>query len=182
MALQALAGHLLADSSCEAAIIDTAGSFSPLRLRDIIAHRLAAQRHAINNQVRPVHAKSTEGIIKVGEDMTEEATRMLDRVRVMRVFDFAGVVEATSEIIQIWEVHERELAEHREKFRAEHGIRSSQDEEDEDMGDLVESGGGYSDLTLDSGCITMIVIDNIANVVNEEMSKSQVQGKLLLVQ
>ena len=155
----------------EAVVIDTTGSFSPLRLRDVIVERMGG-----GSTDRGVRKKSREMV-------EEEAMRMLDRVRIMRVFDLAGVLEAVSEIIGIWEVHERETAERREKVRRmEWGIASSQDgeEEEESVKNLLRESGeeGREMEEEEKGCITMIIIDNITNVVNAEISKSQVRGKL----
>ena len=160
-------------------MIDTAGTFSPTRLRDIIASRLSAREDTGRDQSM-ARKDSHKAVVEYRESGIEAATNMLDRVRVMRVFDLTGVLEATSEIIEIWEAYERKKVESRQRSRRmERGIASSQDEEDEDMGGLLtESEDDECEPDLDGGCITMIIIDNIANVVNAELSKSQVQGKL----
>ena len=121
--------------------------------------------------------------------MIEQASLMLDRVKVMRVFDFAGVVEAVSEVNGLNETitqrpnkppsvgfekrrdeiedSEEELDEEEEELRGESRAANS------NVHDIQSSGP-------QGGTIGMIVFDTITNVVSAMMVKSQVQGQALL--
>ncbi len=119
-------------------------------------------------------------------EATDRATSMLDRVKVMRVFDFAGVVEAIGEVGEMWEavLRAREDANEREAHskQATKGIVDSEDEAEEMLDDLpcpakssLEE--NVSSPTTDgAGQIGVIVIDTITNIVSTMMSKSQIPG------
>ena len=153
------------------AVIDTTGSFSPLRMRDVLVFRLEARLQRGDYQL----------LKKAGtrDDLVEQATVMLDRVKVMRTFDFAGMVEAVSEVRELKErlpvkagTVEAAVTEKMDE------VRDSEEEPDEDHLrplQLASDGGQGVDKT-----IGMIVIDTITNVTNSVMSKSQVQGQALL--
>lgn len=134
-----------------------------------------------------MYEKRTSGLEKSKEAMVGEATSMLDRVKVMRVFDFAGVVEAISEVNELMEVITRKF----DKLRVvaiegrKEGIADSEDELDEDDDEEPQSDPYRGTVSLDdlpgtSGPIGMIIVDTITNVVSAMMVKSQVQGQALL--
>lgn len=114
------------------------------------------------------------------EPLQEQATVMLDRVKVMRVFDLAGVIEAISEA--------RELCERRNYCGQERGnvvtcvqrseeVANSEDEEEEvSISDAVRELGPEKELVSADGSLVMIVVDNITNVVSATMSKNQTEG------
>ena len=119
----------------------------------------------------------------------EKAISMLDRVKVMRVFDFAGVVEAISEVKDMME----EIAQKSEKTpvlafhekRDEVGDSEEElDEEDEELQaePKQESAtlGNHQGSEPYSVSIGMIIFDTITNVVSAMMAKSQIQGQALL--
>ncbi len=123
------------------------------------------------------------------EAMVEKATSMLDRVQVMRVFDFSGVVEAVSEVNELME----DIAQRSdkppvvafEKRRDEVGDSEEElDEEDEDLQGKPQRGSVNLDNVQGSGShsgpIGMIIVDTITNVVSAMVAKSQVQGQALL--
>ena len=136
-----------------------------------------------------MYEKRTSILEKSKEAILEKATSCLDRVKVMRVFDFAGVVEAISEVNELIEEvapkaqkppvvpvkrmvgevgdSEEELDEEDEELQAEPSRDSV------DLGILHGSDSG-------SGRIGMVILDTITNVVSAMMSKSQVQGQALL--
>ena len=167
---------MLAHQTGEVAIIDTTGAFSPLRLRDVIAWRLSCLSRQTGYEhsgyiYEVIPPKRVEGNSAL---LDEVATRMLDRVKVMRVFDFVGVAEAVGEVGQLlrrgWNIVEEGLLQ--EHPRREKEVPSRQAIDNEDLSDdhvkvnntsLIEGFG-------------MVVIDNIANLVNSTMSISQVQG------
>ena len=111
---------------------------------------------------------------------------MLDRVKVMRVFDVTGLVEAVGEITENCEQLAEVSAESRALKRAV--VADSEDELSED-GICAESEGpesGDREQLLESqdngimptrdGRIGMVIIDTIADIFGPLMGKSQIQG------
>ena len=168
-----VASHLLAFPLGEVAFIDSFGSFSPLRLRDVLVFRLQAKYHResyqqsgyVYEKAQPKAEESRQGFI-------DEATTMLDRVKVMRVFDFAGIVEAVGELGEMREHVLRVSGKAAGKARAE--IDDSEEELDQDEDPLAQQ------VSKDAGQVGLIAIDSIANVVGSLMAKSQTQGQALL--
>ena len=112
-------------------------------------------------------------------EASEKATSMLDRVKVMRVFDFAGLAEAIGEVAEVCESVIEGANGHGVRRRT--SVADSEDEADE--GDAIDDGqrSPPDDATTHVGSISMIVIDTIANVVSSVMAKSQVQGKVTVL-
>ena len=171
---------MLNDGCGEAAVIDTTGSFSPLRLRDVLIFRLEAQWQHLAYQ----HSGCMyEGTASRNDDKlvqsTAKATSMLDRVKVMRVFDFAGVVEAVGEIREMRErtsLKTNASATIATKGRGE--VHDSEEESD----DEAEPPAGKAEKTNESSDenIGMIIIDTFTNVTSSILSQSQVNGQALL--
>lgn len=187
IAFNVIASYLSNHENGEVAFIDTTGSFSPLRLRDVLACRLLAQsQRARYQQAGYMYEKLLPGSDAVGHDATEKATSMLDRVKVMRVFDFAGVVEAIGEVGQTWEavIQAREDANDREaqSKKGAKGVADSEDEAEEMLDDLPDPERQTEEETPsftpsdETGQVGVIVIDTITNVVSSMISKSQIQG------
>lgn len=126
----------------------------------------------------------------------EQATRLLDRVQVMRVFDFAGVVEAMGEVGRICDIKNERLQQvetcgeadqaHEEKEEAEQNRarRVVEDSEDESS-NLSDSSSSKKSTCLgvltgnvkaQASRMSMIVIDSIAPVVTAILLKDQIQG------
>ena len=107
------------------------------------------------------------------------AVKMLDRVKVMRVFDFAGVVEAIGEVGEMWEKLDRDQVTPADKttavFNPDDEIPNSQDSDDSEERKPSRATGNKPQTAPAVG-IGMIVIDNIANPISSIMAKSQVQG------
>lgn len=116
----------------------------------------------------------------VEHEATDKASSMLDRVKVMRVFDFAGVVEAIGEVGEMWEAVSQERKA--QSTKATKDIPDSEDEGEEMLDDfanperLTPKEDLTSTTTDGAGQIGVIVIDTITNVVSSMMSKSQIQG------
>ncbi len=172
----AIASHLLEERDSqrtgrEAALIDTMGGFSAVRLRDVLVFRLRARwGSVISNGDR--RGKEEEELI------LHKATQMLAMVRVMRVFDLVGVMEALGEIGEK-RVEERSRGERKRKLEVE----DSEDEE-EDCGEehtkaQQRKGSVGQDDSKEDG-VGLIVIDSIANVASSVISQSPMQGQALL--
>ena len=129
----------------------------------------------------------------MGEDLIEEATSILDRVKVMRIFDVAGLVEAVGEIAELCD-NVADVAIQNETVSRVAGQRIVADSEAESEGDDqvahdnlgtkgyerssdIENGGM---LSATDGKIGMLVIDTIASVFGPLMTKSQVQGRFAI--
>ena len=136
-----------------------------------------------------MYEKRTSTLESSKEALLEKATSCLDRVKVMRVFDFAGVVEAISEVNELMEEAAQkaqkpsvvpfkrlvdEVGDSEEELDEEdEGLQAEPRRESLDLGILHGSDPG-------SGRIGMVILDTITNVVSAMMSKSQVQGQALL--
>ena len=136
-----------------------------------------------------MYEKRTSALGNSKEAVSERATSFLDRVKVMRVFDFAGVVEAISEVNELMEevapkAQKPPVVPFKKMVDKVGDSEEELDEEDEelqaaprresvDLGILHGSDHG-------SGRIGMVILDTITNVVSAMMSKSQVQGQALL--
>lgn len=154
--MHAAAWHLLQDRSSQVALIDSTGSFSAVKLKDIIAS-LRAHKQA-------PHAGA--GV--------EDVVQCLGRVRVMRVFDLAGASECLQEIAAAWgEADPLEKADRKPVLE----IRSSQDEEDDlDAVPEAEDGAAAAPGPRVEKFAKMIIVDHVSNIVGREFSHDQIEG------
>ncbi|KAF2794823.1 hypothetical protein K505DRAFT_360720 [Melanomma pulvis-pyrius CBS 109.77] len=90
LALGLLTTSLLSSPSSLAAIIDTTGNLDVLRIYSLLIMQLHQDSHLLRIQ------KDAVGSVDLAVD--DLARKMLDRVKIMRVFDLEGVVEAMEEI------------------------------------------------------------------------------------
>ncbi len=122
-----------------------------------------------------------------GEDdaFVEEATKMLDRVKVMRVFDLAGVAEAVGEVGEMIErvVERSEIRSDEAKANQRLGseVGDSEAESSEEDNEPVAPATQGPSSSNDQGKIGVIIIDSMTQVVSAIMNKSQTQGHALLV-
>lgn len=109
----------------------------------------------------------------------EMALKMLDRVKVMRVFDFAGVVEAIGEVGEMYQKLDMDLVAPVDRtttaFSPGNEIPNSQDSDDSEEHDASRDTSKRLATATAPG-IGMVVLDNIANPISSIMAKSQVQG------
>ncbi len=102
LAVHAMATYLLTQEQeqgqgqGQVAIIDTTGAFSPLLLRDVILARLQGGLHKGGDGDEDIPNEEACGWSR--DQMLKRALRLLDRVKIMRAFDFDGVVEAVEEV------------------------------------------------------------------------------------
>lgn len=126
----------------------------------------------------------------------EQATRLLDRVQVMRVFDFAGVVEAMGEVGRICDTKNERLQQvetyaeadqvHEEEDEAEQeGARKVVEDSEDESSNLSDSPSSKKstglgilkeNIEVQASRMSMIVIDSIAPVVTAIILKDQTQG------
>jgi len=121
------------------------------------------------------------------EDSSKQATTLLGRVKVMRVFDLAGLIEAVGEIGDICESAIQEGGSFIKDglHRRRKSIADSEEAVDEDLEEAASTDGSNTHGAKDDSLrhrrthkviIGMIIIDTITNVVAPVMAKSQVQG------
>ncbi|MCJ1468400.1 hypothetical protein MMC07_007028 [Pseudocyphellaria aurata] len=185
-AFHAIASHLLHSAEGDVAFIDTTGSFSPLRLRNVLASRLESQSPRLECcQVGYVYENRDSSAAANDDKLKEQATRLLDRVRVMRAFDFAGVIEALGEIGQVWE---------KQDDRRRNFVNMHLEDEKKVLYDSQDGSFSISSVEISvqneehiKGMSNMrdeqtgmIIIDTITNVVSSMVSRSQTQGQALL--
>ena len=170
--LNALAHHLFSAPDAQAAVIDTTGSFDVLKLHKVLLE-LGVKFSLPNSEVR-----------------SEQA---LDRVRVMRVFDFVGVAECINEIRD--ENNKSKQAGRPPSSPAPAEVTKrievadSEDEDDEMLLELpvvskkVQSQPASPQPAVENATGTlswMIVVDNFCTVASPLMRSNYVQGQALL--
>ena len=173
----AAASHLLNNEYGEVVFIDTNGSFSVERLRDIIALRLHAKKCKDFQQVGYIYKESAPRMLDEQNDTLSEAISMLDRVKLMSTFNISGMVEAVGEVREALgkSIESRGSAPLR---KGQKGIIDSEDEED--LEGRLEVGTATDETTdANDGAsrIGMLIVDTVAAVANPLMAKDYVQGK-----
>lgn len=105
---------------------------------------------------------------------------MLERVKVMRVFELAGLVEAISEVGEICEAAKRKIDEQIEahKRARTNTIADSEDESEDELSRTLGDPMVSSDIrkSADMQAVRLLVVDSVSNIVGPIISKSQVQG------
>lgn len=85
--------HLLTHPTSHAAWIDTVGAFSPGFLKGIVEEKIMSARTEAERQ-----GDVMEGTLRAEEEVARMVEGVLDRVWVMRAFDWWGVAEAVGEV------------------------------------------------------------------------------------
>jgi len=122
------------------------------------------------------------------EDVESTAEKALERVKIMRVFDFVGVSEAVDELRTDLQAPPHHESPPKEKQRLETTrveIPDSEEEDDDDMlfdweptQPLKSSRREDRSPSDDSnGKLGLLLVDNIAHVVNPLLKSNYVQGK-----
>lgn len=106
--------------------------------------------------------------------LEERAKALLDRVLLMRVFDFVGVVEAVAEIGAILESKGGGADYGGAQGTEEDGNRDGVEEVEARTSDEIErdENGG-------EGRLGMIIVDSMTNVASSMMSRDHIQGPSL---
>lgn len=141
LCLGLLASSLLQQPTSSAAIIDTTGNTDIMRLYTLILHGLQSD-HNLFGSLRTASEPDSQTVDDV-------AAKVLDRVKIMRVFDLIGIMEAVGEISDELEQCETPLpvpataTSGEEEAHREHDARAAptrtavQDSEDEDDDELL---------------------------------------------
>ena len=153
IALELLVSHLLggeryktsSESQSLGVLIDTTGGGGALvrRLRDAIRRRGIQE----------------DGLLR----------RLLDRVLVIRVFDFDGFTDALLEVEGLAVTRREEQVDRREEIADSEGEDDETDDERAEVMDL-QSPEGMSQK------IGMLIVDNITNITSAMTSKDHIQG------
>ncbi|KAG9947421.1 hypothetical protein KCU85_g5792, partial [Aureobasidium melanogenum] len=146
--LQILITHLLTSSTHTATLIDASGNFDVLNLYKNLLTRLA--------KTNSDH-----------EENIKQATSILDRVKIMRVFDFEGVIEGLNELIDDLEA----------KNIPKNTIGDSQEEEEEVtlLGNEVEQEKKEEQQTAG-----LVLINNLSQVLGLLLKNDYAQGQATL--
>lgn len=173
-----IATHLLESPQCEATIIDMTNSFDVRRLHK----RLVSGLQERNN----------------GDDAKAEAVQVLERVRIMKAFDFVGMMECVAELRESLETREQEKSQqgpgfssHEQKAPAPRGTVGDSEDEDDMLDDiepvLLEKPPPPKvtepeEKPPEDDPQPLLVIDNITYVASPiiKNSHSHVQGQALL--
>ncbi|GAB7322136.1 hypothetical protein MBLNU13_g03156t1 [Cladosporium sp. NU13] len=169
-----IATHLLSLSQCEATIVDTTNSFDVRRLHKRLVSALQERKNS--------------------DDAKAEAMQVLERVRIMKAFDFVGMTECVAEL--------RESLEAREQWKAQPEPESDLKEpkapvprgtvgDSEDEDDMLEDVESVSlekpppptrseEKLPEDHLQHLLVIDNITYVASPIIKNSHVQGQALL--
>jgi len=175
-------------------VIDTTGTFDVLRLHEAIVSRVRIKIVTAKAQYLGDPEDPNYHPPPPIEDAEKKADQVLDRVRILRVFDFVGVVEAVNELTEELEAYSTEavLQLPSEVLQSKNLPDPEQrreiadsDEDEEDMlfdapspvRDRTHSEKQADDLLSQSReKIGMIIVDNISQVVNPILKTNYVRG------
>ena len=154
-------------------------------MRDVFVYRLRAQsQQALYKHSGYMYEKARDNSSTTTEtELAEAANGMLNRVKIMRVFDFTGLVEA------IGEIGERNAGQEKAKgvqtpVKTTSRRREIEDSEDESLSEEVSVSGvddqNRPDSRSNANRIGAIAIASITNIISSTVSKSPVQGQALL--
>ena len=116
------------------------------------------------------------------EEILQEANSTLDRVKVMRVFDLAGVAEAVGEVTAMVERTSPTADPRVDVPVVPEEPKEIGDSEDDSMdGDSIEiEPRAQNKPSTTASRVSMIIVDTMTNVVSSTVSKNQLQGQALL--
>ncbi|KAI9806345.1 MAG: hypothetical protein M1825_006460 [Sarcosagium campestre] len=184
LAMHTIATALLARPDAQAAIIDTTGSFSAASLRDVVAVRLNDNSDKKN---------------LVEDDVADDARifGVLDRVKVMRVWDFYGMTDAVGELRGMLDAGMVGGARDHHDLNVKDDVRAArggkyengqsemievadsdgdEDEDDEMAAGETDTKGGDTTRVVASERICIVVVDTITSTISPLLSSNMVQG------
>ena len=183
----AIVSHLLSHNESDVAYIDANGSFSPHQLHNVLSYRLRARKQQdAFEHTGFIYEKRLED--NTTQTIEAEATSLLDRVKVMRIFDVAGLSEAVAEVSTTRKMERRSddaSAEHKgidSKRRTEIGD-SEEESEDERVSQIRDQGTGFEERDNERNAVTsgdgMIVIATLTGIISANISKSPIHGQAI---
>ena len=177
---------MIAHEKGEVALIATTDP--PLsRLRDILISRLTHKHGGSQYEESGFVYRKQLSPTQHGQKILGRLSSMLERVKISRVFDFPGLAEAVTEFSARLEDSDRgdQANRSRGEGKIERSIADSEDEAEDNLSSRSDE-RRYRSTTLTEVSTTgskrppasMLIVDNIANVVGSLMTKSQVQGNV----
>jgi hypothetical protein len=170
-----IATHLLLSKHSEATIVDTTNSFDVRRLHKRL--------------VVGLHERQSD------DDAKALAVQVLERVRIMKAFDFVGMTECVAEVGESLETRRSTVSgrdtgsEPAKNAPAPRGTVGDSEDEDEMLDDTEPTSPGKAsppknkddkEETPDNHLRHLLVIDNITSVASPIIKNSHVQGQALL--
>ena len=148
-----------------------------LRLHQTIKLRLHARRAA--QRVKETSKPNPQVFSRADDDEDDDeiADQTLDRVKIMRVFDFIGVSEAIDELrndIKKTAFEDQKDVRGSTVITQITHIEDSEDEEDEDLM-LFSDVNDEAEMKSDS--VSLVLIDNITHVLNPILKADYIQGQ-----
>jgi len=171
-----IATHLLESATAEATVIDTTNSFDVRGLHRIVVARIQ---------------DDVDGRKQV--DLVEQAVHVLERVRLMKAFDFIGLTECITELREHLEAASASTSQEPEQQpKLPRGtVGDSEDEDEDEMLDFpapprspqpneskLHATGSLPNTEQASN---LLVIDNITHVTTPLLKNSHIQGQALLI-
>lgn len=157
-----LTSHLLSSENSTATIIDSTLSFDVRQLFQVLEASLCDDTGNAKDQ----------------------AMKALDRVKIMKVFDFEGLTEAMSEVRETLEYPDQPAAEEIPTIKVPKStIPDSEDEDEDEMLDTVEEPPPHPivhPLSENAHARGMLIIDNISQVMAPLIKNNYTQGQASL--
>lgn len=201
IAIHCLITHILSSPTSQVAVIDTTGTFDLLRLHEMIVARVRSK--ILTERARQIGNLQPEMSPPppLTEDAEKSAENALERVKILRVFDFVGVLEAVGELSEELrdeilngkgkeqEVREKQLQRKQtpqHKTRTEIADSDEEDEEKEDMLFASPRLANEDEPTLQPSSSHqlekpgMIIIDNITQPLNLILKPSYTRAQSLI--
>ena len=171
LAYHTAANQLIEHPQAEVIFVDTTNAFSAEHLRDVLAIHLIRKQNMLKQSgyiYRSAEERPNDAEAK------PEATKMLSRVKLMSVFNISGMSEAIGEVGKALERSKKA-----DLFQAP-VVEGNEWTEgavlDHPRHDSTEEYGNESPPS--TAGVTMLVIDNIADVASPILAKDYAQGKI----
>lgn len=111
-------------------------------------------------------------------DVETEGERLLEKVRIVRVFDLIGIIEAVNEIREAYEMRIQQQSPRSARKAVRSRLGLVPDSEDEDEDELLELAPDQSDQSMPAAAkVGFIMIDNITSVMSPLLKANHVHGK-----
>lgn len=151
---------MLSNTTSEVGLLDTTGTFNVLRLHAAILSRIKSNaKESISNEL---------------------VENILQRVKIIRVFDFIGVVEVVNEMASSLESQLSVTPHTEHNTVSAHKAREIPDSEDEtsDEGEDTSPQDRPEDQSAETRKMGMLIIDNISSAISPVFKSNHIQGRL----
>jgi hypothetical protein len=144
MAMNIIASNIISSQISKATVIDTTGRFSIMRLHQVFLQ----------------HLREVESVL---ENAKVEAEKLLNRVNIIRTFDFTGMVEAVAEIEKSLEKNIQPSFAGETQESPKTTIPDSEDEDDDMLLDVLSD---VERTRLSKTDVSLLVIDELSRSPN----------------